>query len=428
VFAVIAVGALVPASATAQTLIGTPSPDRLVATAPEGALLFGGGGYDDLVGGAGNDTLYGGRSGNRIRASGGNNYAEGGTGDDLITAGDGLNTIYGGSGHDTIRAGNGNNYVDAGGAPDHVELGDGDNVLHTGSGGGTFSVGNGSNTIYAGGGPMTLTAGTGVNRITVMSVAALQRVDCGGNPASVLIVNTSGGADQAAIDRAVASRKIVHCSTVASLDGPGVITAQTTGLWNRFKLIGDEGRDKLFGGHGGGFIDGKGGDNIIWADQNQLTGGKRARSKTTTIVASGGNNQIFGGRGTNQITLGSGNNFIRAGAWNNAITTGGGDNNVRLQGRGRNTITFNGGANYVESFTRASRPRIRCENGATAIIVHGMVRPRTNCGKVTNASTTAGKRLQLEGIERIVDSDPVVDQPALPGANGIGVPRPLPIL
>jgi hypothetical protein len=414
----IALGLAAPAAA--QTKVGGPGPDRLVAAA-SGAILLGGGGPDTLLGGPGNDSLYGGRSSNTLSGGGGNNYVEGGTGDDQITAGDGANTLYGGTGHDTISAGNGNNYVDGGGAPDTIRLGNGNNVVHGGSGGADITVGSGNNTIFAPTG--TVKAGGGVNRIYISSGYITAPIDCGGNPASVLYVNTASGSDDWAMGKLRANRLMTGCSTLQLYDGPGAIRTQQAGLWEQFSLIGSDRADKLLGGHGGGLIDAKGGDNIIWADQNHETGGAQAQGKNTTILAGNGDNQIFAGRGTNVVTVGSGDNFIRGGVFRNTITTGGGNNSIRLQGKSTNVITLNGGASYVESFINGT-VQVTCQAGASAAIVYSRSKPKTNCGKVVNAKTKAGERMQLLGTIRIPASDAIVDAPPLPGDGGVGVPRP----
>ncbi len=414
-----------PNVASAGVIVGTPGPDRLASKSDGGDLLFGGGGADTLNGGPGPDVIFGVRSGNRISGGAGDNYIEGGTGDDQITSGNGRNTVYGGSGHDTIELGDGDNYVDPGGAPDVVRLGDGNNVVNGGSGGLVLRAGNGNNTIYSLSGPDQITLGSGVNNVYLANIFQFSKVDCGGNPQSVLHVNRGVDPTLKYANAAKKQGKITGCPTIVSFEGPKAPKSRKAGIWQRFTLIGGDGPDKLFGGHGGGFIDGKGGDNVLWADWVQSTGGARARSKTTTILAADGDNIVYAGRGTNIIRLGNGRNFVRGGAWNNTITVGSGSNTIRLQGKGRNTVTINGGAAYVESFANGQKPSVRCENGARGVVVYGNTRPNTNCATVENARTAKGKILQVRGIEMIPDSDPVVLPKPAPG-TAAGVPRPDP--
>jgi Ca2+-binding RTX toxin-like protein len=417
--------AALPSTSLAAVIVGTPGPDRLTARGDPGDLLFGGGGADTLTGGAGPDVIFGVRSGNRISAGGGDNYVEGGTGDDRITAGNGRNTVYGGSGHDTIDLGDGDNYVDPGGAPDVVRLGDGNNVVNGGSGGLVVRAGNGNNTIYSLSGPDRITLGHGVNHVYLANIFQFARIDCGGNPQSVLHVNRKVDPTLKYANAARKRGKIRGCPTIVSFDGPRAPKSRKAGTWQRFALTGGSSPDKLFGGHGGGTITGKGGDNVLWADWIQSTGGARARSKTTTITATDGDNIVYGGRGTNIIRLGNGRNFVRGGAWHNTITVGSGSNTIRLQGKGRNTVTINGGSAYVESFANGRKPTVRCENGARGVVVYGNTRPKTNCQTVERARSARGKILQVRGIEMIPDADPVVIPEPAPGVTA-GVPRPDP--
>lgn len=421
--------ALVTSSADARTKVGTPGPDRLKASAG-GDTLWGGGGADTLIGGAGDDKIYGVRSNNRIDGKGGNNYIEGGAGSDVIKAGNGKNTIFGSSGHDEITTGDGDNYVDVGGAPDMASLGNGNNLLHTGSGGGRFKLGNGNNTVYYGSGPAYITLGRGVNQIYLSGISAVRSLICGGNPGTVVYVNESvinGTAWQMRNLRA----KLKGCPTITTFDGNRRITATQAGKWQQdFDLRGGDGRDKLFGGHGGGTIDGGEGDNELWADYNEDTGLPQSQQHTTRVRAGDGNNRIFGGRGTNIITAGNGNNFVRAGAHINDITVGSGDNLIRLQGAAStNTVTIRGrGAGigtFVESLANGKKPVIRCENGAQAVIVYGNTKPETNCRVNKPVRSKAGQVLSVERTPGVPPSDPIIEPSIQPGENGIGIPRPV---
>lgn len=421
--------ALIATSADAKTKVGTPGPDRLKA-GPSGDLLWGGGGADTLIGGAGNDVMYGVRSNNKIDGKGGNNYIEGGAGSDSIKAGNGANTIFGSSGHDVITVGDGNNYVDVGGAPDAATLGNGNNVLHTGSGGGQFKLGSGNNTVYYGSGPANISMGGGVNNIYLSGTAAIRTLHCGGNPATVVYVNDAALAGKPYALRSL-GRKMKGCPTVTTYDGNKRILAKQAGKWQvGFDLIGGDGRDKLFGGHGGGTIEGGEGDNEIWADFNEDTGLPQSQQYTTRIRTGNGHNRIFGGRGTNVITAGNGNNFVRAGAHVNDITVGSGDNLIRLQGAAStNTITIRGrgagAGTFVESLANGKKPVIRCEDGARAVIVYGNTKPQTNCGTNKPIRSKSGQVLAVERTPGVPASDPIVEPTLLPGENGIGVPRPV---
>ncbi|MEH3053379.1 MAG: calcium-binding protein [Patulibacter minatonensis] len=417
---------IAPAVASAGVKIGTPGADRLKA-APGGSMLWGGGGADTLIGGPGNDRIYGVRSDNKISGNGGNDYIEGGAGSDVIDGGSGNNTIFGSSGQDKIVAGDGNNYVDVGGGHDSAILGDGDNVLLTASGGGTFEVGDGNNTVYYGSGISYITAGKGVNTFYLSGTAGLRKLDCGGNPASTVYVNEAALGEYSM--QIFVRDKARHCPNITTYDGNKRITAKIAGLWNAFDLSGGPGRDKLFGGHGGGTIDGGEGDNEIWADHNEDTGLPRSQGYTTKVNVGDGNNRVFGGRGTNIITAGNGNNLIRAGAWINDITAGSGDNIIRLQGaKSTNTVVITGrgagSGSYVESLANGKKPVIKCINGAQAAVVYGNTKPHTNCRPLVPVRSKKGAELQLERTPGVPGADEIVENQLQPGDNGIGVPRP----
>ncbi len=414
----------VPTVAAAAIKVGTPSHDILRAT-PAGDTLYGGGGSDVLTGNVGDDIIYGVRSGNFIDGGAGNNYIEGGTGDDEITAGGGKNTVYGGTGNDTITLGNGDNYVDPGAAQDEVTLGSGNNVINAGAGGMKLRAGNGNNIVYYRSGPDDIKLGSGVNLVYVATVGQLAKVDCGGNPKSVLFVNSAADPGLALTASAQREDKIVGCPTLMPFDGPPLPVSQSASKTGPFALVGTPGVDRLYGGHGGGTIDGVGGNDIIWADREHDTGGEFARSKTTRILSGDGDSQIFGGRGSNIIKVGNGRNFIRGGAFNNDIAVGTGSNVIRLRGKGVNVVSIGGGTAYVESFANGDkRPSITCKPGASAVVVYGVRKPQTNCTSIFKAGTKLGQQAQVQGIDHIPDADPVVPTPLAPGQDGKGVPRP----
>ncbi|MEN0015514.1 MAG: calcium-binding protein [Solirubrobacteraceae bacterium] len=417
----VSIAAAAPASA--RVIVGTPGPDRLVGRDAGGDLLFGGGGANTLIGGPGPDVIYGVRSSNAIYGAGGDNYIEGGNGGDHVHVGDGNNTIYTGSGLDTIDAGNGNNYVDPGGAPDKVTLGNGNNVLNGGSGGVTANIGNGNNVVYLLSGPDIINLGTGVNQVYTAS-AQFTKVNCGGNPLSTLYVNAAADPTGQRIKYALRHGRVVNCANIVPFNGPMAIKAQMVGTWQHYDLRAGNERAKLFGGHGGGTIQAGNGDNVIWADSIEDPGGRRARAQTSHVKTGNGNNLVYGGRGTNWLTVGDGNNFVRAGAYDNHVSVGDGDNVVNLAGKGHNVVDIHGGQTYVSSFANGTRPRIRCLAGADGTIVYGNTKPITNCRTVASARSKRGQRLQVLGVNHIVQSDPVVNAPIQPGQDGIGVPRP----
>jgi hypothetical protein len=270
-----------------------------------------------------------------------------------------------------------------------------------------------------------------VNNFYLSGVQAVRELDCGGNPQTVVHVNSAAlkGKPYA---MQVFKRNTKGCNTFVEYDGDKRIQAKIAGLWEAFDLKGSDGRDKLFGGHGGGTIDAGEGDNEVWADHNEDTGLPRSKGYTTRITVGNGNNKVFGGRGTNFITAGNGNNFIRAGMFVNTIRVGSGTNLIRLQGNvgGSNTVTIDGApaagseGTFVESLANGRKPVINCINGAKAAIVYGNTKPKSNCKPMYSARSPKGKEIQVLLTPGVQASDPIYDEAIQPGENGIGVARP----
>lgn len=415
-----------PTAADAKVKVGTPGPDTLRAGSG-GDTLWGGGGADKLYGGAGPDRLYGVRSDNKIYGRGGDDYIEGGAGSDTIDGGAGNNTIFGSSGQDKITVGDGNNYVDVGGGNDSATFGNGNNVLHTASGGGRFKLGNGNNVVYYGSGIVYITLGRGVNTIFLSATTGVRSLNCGGNPQTQVYVNERALGPYSL--QIFTRDKAKNCPNISTYDGAKRTTAKIAGTWEVFNLRGGSGRDKLFGGHGGGTIDAGEGDNEVWADHNEDTGLPNSASRTTRITAGNGNNRIFGGRGINYITAGNGNNFVRGGITFNDIEVGSGDNQIRLQGsKSVNKVVIRGrGAgrgSYVESLANGKKPEINCVDGAKATVIYGNTKPKTNCRPVVSARSKKGQQLQVEMTPGVPAADKLFEDQIEPGENGYGIPRP----
>ena len=96
---------------------------------PNGGVVTGTDGPDDLTGGDGDDTLLG---------DGGVDHLDGGAGDDIVSGGVEGDTLDGGPGNDTLDGGSGGDTLD-GGADDDTMIG--------GSGADTFRAGEGNDTI-----------------------------------------------------------------------------------------------------------------------------------------------------------------------------------------------------------------------------------------------------------------------------------------
>jgi Ca2+-binding RTX toxin-like protein len=92
----------------------------------DGAILFGGGGNDQIFGTEVRDILLGGN---------GDDHIEGGDGADLLVGGQDDDTILGGEGDDVIAGSSGNDTLDGGAGRDTISGGGGDDLIFGGAGG-----------------------------------------------------------------------------------------------------------------------------------------------------------------------------------------------------------------------------------------------------------------------------------------------------
>ena len=229
--------AVIPGTASNDTLSGTPNSDTLLGLAGidyldggEGAdSLFGGDGDDQVVfvgygrtpvtiegglyGGAGKDTLYG---------EAGDDFLLGGTGKDSLLGGTGKDNLYGEAGNDLLSGQVGNDFLEGGSGNDNLTGGEGadslfgDNAEATGAGNDLLSGNNGNDDILGGAGEDTLYGGAGNDQLF-------------------------GGFDDP-------SNKALSNDKIFGEDGDDFLT-------------GNFGSDLLNGGSGNDFFDGAGGGN-----------------------------------------------------------------------------------------------------------------------------------------------------------------------
>ena len=116
-----------------------------------------GAGNDTITTNTGNDSIDGGAGNDVINAGSGNNVVNGDAGNDLITVGNGNDLVDGGTGDDTIFGGNGLNTLNGGDGNDEITGGVDVDVINGGAGNDEIYAGLGNN---AGNGD-TLTGGAG---------------------------------------------------------------------------------------------------------------------------------------------------------------------------------------------------------------------------------------------------------------------------
>lgn len=163
-----------PASAHgSDTLHGDTGNDTLIGGG-RGDALFGGRGDDKLYGDEGtlaksvplqyngNDTLDGGEGNDLLKGQGGNDLLIGGAGRDTLFGDDDVATVaLNGHGRDTLSGGEGNDYLDGQGSDDVLDGGVGDDTLVGGLGDDRLDGGSGWNVLMGGDGNDTITVRNG---------------------------------------------------------------------------------------------------------------------------------------------------------------------------------------------------------------------------------------------------------------------------
>jgi Ca2+-binding RTX toxin-like protein len=99
----------------------------------DGAILFGGGGDDQIFGTEVRDILLGGNGDDHVEGAGGGDLLVGGQGDDTILGGDGDDVIGGSSGNDTLDGGSGRDSIFGGDGADVILGGSGADYLAGGA-------------------------------------------------------------------------------------------------------------------------------------------------------------------------------------------------------------------------------------------------------------------------------------------------------
>ncbi len=300
---------------------------------------------------------------------------EGGTGDDRITAGNGRNTVYGGSGT-TRSARQRRQYVDPGGAPDVCAPGNGNNVVNGGSGG-LVVAGERQHTIYSLSGPDRITLGGASHHVYLANIFQFAKVDCGGNPQSVCTStarstrrsSTRTRRRSAARSRAADHRDLRRAARTEVAEGRHVAALHA----HRRRRP-----DKLFGGHGGGSIDGKGGDNVLWADWIQSTAVRGTVERPAHHGGRWRQHRLRRPRHEHH-RLGNGRNFR---AWRRLAQHHHG--RQRLQhdppaGQGPKHRHDQRRLRLRGVVRERQKPTVRCEGGAKGVVVYGNTRPNTNC-------------------------------------------------
>ena len=162
---------------------GTTGPDNLLGDIGDDTLL-GDGGPDVLSGSDGDDILSGGRDIDSLNGGEGNDMLDGGSGDDTLIGGAGVDTLIGGSGADTLIGG---------------------------SGADTFKVGDGHDTI------IDYEAGDDIDASDVVGAAGFSVTDANSDGKAELNILDGGGATLEIVD--IDNLSVVDLSTLIDENG-----------------------------------------------------------------------------------------------------------------------------------------------------------------------------------------------------------------
>ncbi len=290
------------ATIKAKVMTGTTGDDRLWGYAGNDTLTANAG--DDVVyAAAGNDVVDGGAGADILYGEEGNDTLKGGTQDDFLDGGNGVDTLQGQDGNDIL-------YGQAG--DDSLDGGSGNDLLDGGTGNDTylFGKGSGQDTLYY------AYDGT-VGKVDTVKLTALNAANVTlkrDNNDLLLLVN--GNADSLRVSNhfdqdATSGYQI---DKILFADG----TSWTQATIKAKVLIATAGDDRLWGYAGNDTLTANAGDDVVYA--------------------AAGNDVVDGGAGADTLYGEEGNDTLRGGTQNDFLDGGNGVDN--LQGQDGNDTLF----------------------------------------------------------------------------------------
>ncbi|MBU2882566.1 hypothetical protein KO525_08510 [Psychrosphaera sp. B3R10] len=320
--------------------------------------LNGDGGADTLVGGDGNDILKGGNSKDTLFGDDGDDELYGQDADDVLNGGNGNDIVSGGNGQDLIIGSDGNDDIDGGiGNYDKLsyeELSHAIDVnLQTGSA--TNAANSKTDSVTN----IELVEGSEFDD-TIIGDSKLNILDGGaGND----IIDASGGNDfvkgstgndvveggagtdtlsYAHSDNAVMIDLADETSQDTGLNGFDTISGFEDLIGSVFgdTLSGDDNENEIYGGNGSDIINGQGGDDTIYGDEDFT-------ANSDTIADLYSNPDVTGVAGNDIINGGDGEDTIFGNAGNDIIS-GGNDDDEIDGGDGIDTIHGDAGDDVID--------------------------------------------------------------------------------
>jgi Ca2+-binding RTX toxin-like protein len=245
--------------------------------------LIGGAENDSLLGGFGQDSLDGGSGDDALDGSDGQDTLQGGFGQDVLDGGEGNDVLLGGADADTLRGGDGHDSLSGDEGNDVLNGDDGNDMLHGGTGADTLLGGAGDDTLVGGAGADSLVGDVGQDLVSYANAAAAVVVDLGNS-----LINNRG--EDALRDEYIGIEAVEGSAFDDSL------LAGSLGV----RLMGGEGNDTLVGNSGADTLDGGvGHDSLLGGDSVDLLLGGEGDD---TLVGGLGSDTFFGGAGTDVVS------------------------------------------------------------------------------------------------------------------------------
>ncbi len=313
------------------TLNGTRSNDNLNGSATDDTV--GGDNGSDLIHGlAGNDLLDGGTGADRIEGGEGNDNINGGTGEDLLYGGNGNDKLQGGGGSDRLFGDAGNDILDGGGGSDYP----GGDYLFGGTGADVYLFGKGSGqdriSDYEG-------EADSVDADTILLGADLATTDVRLTRREdnlILTINSTG--ESLTVQSYFNNRNGLNKYVVENIqfadgtiwDAATVRTKVLIATAGNNYLYGDDTSITIDGGSGNDSIHGSTSDDLL----DGGTGADRMYGNEGNDIIKGGagNDIISGAIGNDNLQGGEGDDLLYGDAGNDTLDGGSGNDNLNDYG------------------------------------------------------------------------------------------------
>ncbi len=306
-----------------------------LAGADGAAMLYGGGGDDQLTAGSGAATMSGGD---------GQDLLLGGPSADSIDGGNGNDTVQGGNGNDTITGGAGTDYLDGGDGNDLIDGGTEDDHLIGGIGNDTLTGGDGNDVLEGNAGDDSMDGGAG-NDVMIADDSTISVV----NGAYKVSLLPGGGNDSMT---GGAGNDTMYGQGGNDIMNGGADNDYMQGNAGADSMSGSDGNDSMIGGQGNDTMTGAAGADIMLGDDGEISSGGVV---TLSNSVSDGNDSMFGNDGNDVMYGQGGNDRLDGGANNDYMQGNAGDdsmngsdgNDSMIGGQGNDTMTGAAGADIM---------------------------------------------------------------------------------